>query len=173
MENKYSIKDLARLLSVSENTIRKYEQDYNLHIQRDELDRRYYTEADIELFKTIKSMKDQGHNIYTIRRLLNDNPEAIEQKEQSLEIAKVNELSGIELSQIIQSSINNAVSCALQKINGDHRKEIESIRDEIRQELAAQQQQMEIENRKLLDYISEQRNQEKKIGLLERLFNKR
>lgn len=55
-------------------------------------------------------MKKEGHNIHTIRRALNKNAEALEQKEKSLEVTSVYDMNGAELFQLLKKSFEESMS---------------------------------------------------------------
>lgn len=164
----YTIVEVSKLLGISQSSLRKYEQDYNLHIKRNELQNREYTDEDIRLLQMICEMKNQGHNIHTIRQALNNNPEALEYKEKSLESSTIYDLNGVELMQLMKKAYQESI----QEIQEQHKKEIEGIRDEIRAEFSNQARQRESENEKLIQYIHKSREEEKPKGLLNRIFGK-
>ena len=80
-DKRYSIVEVSDILKLAQSTIRKYEDDYNIRIRRNDLGRREYTQKDIDVLQCICDMKKEEHNIHTIRRALNKNTEALEQKE--------------------------------------------------------------------------------------------
>ena len=56
-EKKYSIKEVSAITGIKEATIRKWEKDFDLNISRDDNNRRYYTDSDIERLKpTVKKV---------------------------------------------------------------------------------------------------------------------
>jgi DNA-binding transcriptional MerR regulator len=58
---RYKISDLAQLLNVSTNTVRRYEQMGYIHAQRDESNGyRYYSEEDIFRFINARLMRKYG-----------------------------------------------------------------------------------------------------------------
>jgi len=186
IEKTYSIAEVAKLLNRAENTIRKYEEDYNLHIKRDEMDRRAYTEDDLEMLRLICTMKNQGANIHTIRKVLNRNPEALAYKEKNIESANVRDLNGAELMQLFKAAVVEVAT----NLQEQHEKSInelkehfdmqmESMREEIKAEMEAQTDQQKQENAKLMEYLGKVRAEEQEknnkgiLGRIKSLISKK
>jgi DNA-binding transcriptional MerR regulator len=172
-EKTYSIVAVSEILNLAQSTIRKYEEDYNIRISRNELGRREYKQLDIDVLKNIQEMKREGHNIHTIRKALNKNPEAMEQKDKSLEITNVDEMTGAELFQLLKKSFEESMSCYQEQ----QKKEFEIMREEIRLELhnefESQADQNRAENQKLMDYLQKARDEKEQTkGLFSKLFKK-
>ena len=66
----YTISELALLLEIKSPTLRKYEDDYDLYIPRDELGHRFYTQEHLEVLQHILAMKAEGSNIHAIKKSL-------------------------------------------------------------------------------------------------------
>ena len=58
-ENKYTISEAARLLSVENHVLRYWEEELELNIPRNELGHRYYREEEIQLLHCIKELKEE------------------------------------------------------------------------------------------------------------------
>ena len=58
-ENKYTISEAARLLSVENHVLRYWEEELELKIPRNELGHRYYREEEIQLLHCIKELKNK------------------------------------------------------------------------------------------------------------------
>ena len=58
-ENKYTISEAARLLSVENHVLRYWEEELELNIPRNELGHRYYREEEIQLLHCIKELKNK------------------------------------------------------------------------------------------------------------------
>lgn len=78
----YLISDAAKLVDVESHVLRYWEEELQLPIKRNELGHRYYTTKDVERFKEIKELKDQGLQLKAIRLFLKDG------KVENLEIAE-------------------------------------------------------------------------------------
>lgn len=70
-ERMYLISDAAKQVQVESHVLRYWEEELGLPIKRNELGHRYYTEEDIERFKEVRDLKEQGLQLKAIRSLLN------------------------------------------------------------------------------------------------------
>jgi len=66
----YTISELSLRLGIKSPTLRKYENDYELYIPRDELGHRFYSQENLEIFQQILTMKAEGANIHAIKKSL-------------------------------------------------------------------------------------------------------
>lgn len=69
-ELRYMISEASKRVEVEDHVLRYWEEQLELPIARNELSHRYYKDADIELFKAIRKLKDQGFQLKAIRMLL-------------------------------------------------------------------------------------------------------
>lgn len=70
MSTNYLISDAAKQVEVEAHVLRYWEEELQLPIKRNELGHRFYTEADVERFREIKSMKERGLQLKAIRVIL-------------------------------------------------------------------------------------------------------
>ncbi len=75
LNNKYMIKEAAKLLSVEPHVLRYWEEELELNIERNEMGHRYYSEKDIRLLKEVKRLKENGISLKAIRNALKKNTE--------------------------------------------------------------------------------------------------
>ena len=66
----YLITDAAKQIKVENHVLRYWEEELDIKIKRNELGHRYYTEEDIEKFRKIKKLKEEGIQLKAIRRIL-------------------------------------------------------------------------------------------------------
>ena len=101
-ENKYTISEAARLLSVETHVLRYWEEGLELKIPRNELGHRYYREEEIQLLHCIKELKNKGFQLKAVKEVLPD----LEQKK-LIDIHKLlttqEELENQELEQLEQA----------------------------------------------------------------------
>lgn len=101
-ENKYTISEAARLLSVENHVLRYWEEELELKIPRNELGHRYYREEEIQLLHCIKELKNKGFQLKAVKEVLPD----LEQKK-LIDIHKLlttqEELENQELEQLEQA----------------------------------------------------------------------
>lgn len=71
-ELRYIISDASRRVNVESHVLRYWEEELTLEIPRNEMGHRYYTEDNIRLLKTVKTLKDQGFQLKAIKMLLPD-----------------------------------------------------------------------------------------------------
>lgn len=172
----YSTNDLTEIFKVSSSAIRKYIDDYNLHIQKDELGNLKYTEEDIKIFDKIITMKKNGANLYIIRRALSQNTDILEYREKSIETTRVSELNSAELIELMGKALLTSVQGLQQQhkeeieaIHESYKKEVENIREEVIQAMQHQSEQRSQENMKLMTYLEKRREER---SFWERIFNK-
>ncbi|SHN70375.1 MerR family transcriptional regulator [Desulfovibrio litoralis] len=65
---KYFIGEFATLVSLSAHTLRYYEKEQLLIVERDTGGRRYYTEKDVTWILFIKKLKETGMSIKEIKK---------------------------------------------------------------------------------------------------------
>ncbi len=87
-----TVKDVAEMLGTEPYVLRFYEKELNLSIKRNNKGHRVYSIEDVEMFKKIQDMREQGLQLKAIEGIVHaSNDEAIETYEQ---------LSGIQLTPI-------------------------------------------------------------------------
>lgn len=69
-EVRYMISEASKRIDVEAHVLRYWEDELELHIARNEMGHRYYKEADIELLKTVKQLKEQGFQLKAVKMLL-------------------------------------------------------------------------------------------------------
>ena len=67
---RYMISDAAKKVSVEAHVLRYWEEELEIAIARNEMGHRYYTDKDIQLFKNIKELKNQGFQLKAIKMLI-------------------------------------------------------------------------------------------------------
>ncbi len=182
MENKnvFTIKELSKILEISEHTIRKYESDFNLKIPRNNMGHRYYMDEELELFKRILNWKGKGFNKTTINNLLNHSVEAIEQKEKAIELVTLDNLTGAELKDLMVKQISDILLEREQKLQQEYENKLEKAKDEIQNKIESElekqtiklHEQIRAENNKLIEYIETTRKEEQKKSFWSKLFGK-
>lgn len=70
---KLLISDAAKQVQVESHVLRYWEEELHLPIQRNKQGHRYYTTEDVNRFKQIKTMKEQGFQLKAIRSALDGN----------------------------------------------------------------------------------------------------
>ncbi len=69
---RYLISDAAKKVEVESHVLRYWEEELGIPIKRNELGHRYYTQEDVDRFRQIKNLKEQGLQLKAIRMILKD-----------------------------------------------------------------------------------------------------
>jgi len=69
-QTRYLISDAAKKVEVESHVLRYWEDELEIPIKRNELGHRYYTQEDLERFREIKILKEQGLQLKAIRVIL-------------------------------------------------------------------------------------------------------
>lgn len=69
-EKIFMISDASKKVEVESHVLRYWEEELDLPIKRNEMGHRYYTPEDIERFKEIKELKEQGLQLKAIKNML-------------------------------------------------------------------------------------------------------
>ena len=64
---RYMISDAAKLVDVESHVLRYWEDELDIHIPRNEMGHRYYTDYYIQSFRKIKELKEQGFLLKAIK----------------------------------------------------------------------------------------------------------
>jgi DNA-binding transcriptional MerR regulator len=70
VDKEYTISEVAKLTSYPPHVLRYYEKEFELEIPRNEVNHRYYTYHEIELFQYIKSLQDKGFSNKQIKLII-------------------------------------------------------------------------------------------------------
>lgn len=172
----HSITEVSQMLGISDATLRKYEKDYGLKVPRNELRHRFYTTKEIEVFKQIINLKEQGANIHVIKKILSRSESLEEQKEQALELVTLDKLTGAELKDLMMSQMTDIIINREKEMTKQFEEKLVRIKDELREDIKKefenQQKQRELENERLIDYIAVTREEENKKSFWSKLFGR-
>lgn len=70
MEKRYMISDASKMVEVESHVLRYWEEELNIEVPRNEMGHRYYTDYHINLFRSIKCLKDRGFLLRAIKMVL-------------------------------------------------------------------------------------------------------
>ena len=192
-EKIYLISDAAKQVQVESHVLRYWEDELELPIRRNEMGHRFYTEGDIERFREIKELKEQGLQLKAIRNILHkgkidvfageENKAGMEEKsvgeeEMKRHVVMVNkgefmpiteeskEAKSLRLQQLLQSMIREAV-------RSNNREVCEEIKETMLKELDYQFRiQEEREEERDAARVSRQEEHYRQIDELIRSRNK-
>lgn len=71
-EVRFMISEAAKQVDVEAHVLRYWEEELNLNIRRTEMGHRYYTNDDIQLFRCIKKLKDEGMLLRDLKPLVKE-----------------------------------------------------------------------------------------------------
>jgi DNA-binding transcriptional MerR regulator len=98
-EDFLTVKDVSEMLNTEAYVLRFYEKELNLNIKRNTKGHRVYTMEDVELFKQVQDMREQGLQLKAIEGIVHDcNQEAKETYQQ---------LSSIQMASVTPIKKNN------------------------------------------------------------------
>ncbi|GIM48518.1 hypothetical protein DNHGIG_40670 [Collibacillus ludicampi] len=116
MERIFTISQVAEELDVSAGTIRNWEKEFSdfLVVRRDEQGNRYYTLADIEKFRRIAELREEGFSLGAIRKVFEKFTSGSVEVENSV---TREENSLVPLNQaMIKTVISEQVQAAMQQV---------------------------------------------------------
>lgn len=217
MDNTYTITQVAEELKVHDQTIRKWEEDFDIKIPRNSMGHRYYTEEHLQLLRAIKRLKDEGANIHVINKFLGRNNTFQELQEQSMDLITLDKTTVKEFKELIVKQYAELIIHTMQELKEDFQiqtstiieeqlkeqskiyeqkleelqkqseKQIEILKqqkdmyaqmlkesqDQSEKQIEKIREQIECENQKLMAYLAETREADKKkSSLLKRIFGR-
>lgn len=133
-----SVKDVAEILGTENYVLRFYEKELNLDIKRNSKGHRVYTLEDVEMFRKIQDMREQGLQLKAIETIVHDSSgETKETYEQ---------LSSITLSAVAPVKNNNVVDIDITSAEDEKVKQFSFLmKDMLKQALVECNQQSKIE----------------------------
>lgn len=133
-----SVKDVAEMLGTEAYVLRFYEKELNLDIKRNSKGHRVYTLEDVEIFRKIQDMREQGLQLKAIETIVHDSSgETKETYEQ---------LSSITLSAVAPVKSGNIVDIDITSAEDEKVKQFSFLmKDMLKQALVECNQQSKIE----------------------------
>ncbi len=83
-EDFLTVKDVAEMLDTEAYVLRFYEKELNLDIKRNAKGHRIYTMEDVELFKQVQEMREQGLQLKAIENIVHDSTEEVKETYEQL-----------------------------------------------------------------------------------------
>lgn len=173
-EKRLTITELSDLLGVHFNTIRQWEKQFDIIVPRskDAQRSRYYTEKEISIFTKIRDLRQENMSIDNIKRYLNRDLEYIEQEENAVQALPLSEVSAADVKELIANIIIEREQLLKDEFKRELQEELEKREIMIIEEVTKKQlEQIQSENEKLKNYITESRNKDNK-GFFSRIFKK-
>jgi DNA-binding transcriptional MerR regulator len=170
----YSITEVSDKLKLNANTMRKYEEDFDLVIARDGYKRKY-SDSDIQLFRQIMKMKEAGWNTTAIKTALKKSVLANDQKEANTQLMPLDKLTAGEFGELVAKSFENLLKEREEELKLHYESQMFSLKQEM-QGLINSLEEKTLENnqknnQKMDEILSEIKNSKSK-GLFSKLFGK-
>lgn len=170
----YMISEASKRVNVETHVLRYWEEELELPIGRTEMGHRYYTEENIQLFRCIKELKEQGMFLKDLKNMI---PDIIRLKEQKMAQAKeMNEVT-VSRAEVVQDQKREQVQAllgqAFQNILAQNNKILEdsvtrAVSEKVTKEvsflLQAKERQAEERFKKLDSLIRQQQSLRKEAG---------
>lgn len=145
-EDRFLITQTAKQVAVEPHVLRYWEEELHLPIRRNEMGHRYYTAQDIERFREIKRLKENGLQLKAIRTVLFDpkndmllpektvyrNSSFEETQEECSAVDNRRDTAREEKAYRLQMLLKNMISEAVKESNSSM---LEEIRDSVVKEL--------------------------------------
>lgn len=168
---KYSTGEVAEILGVHQQTVRKWCSDYKefIVVPRDESNQRFFTEDLLKILTFIKELKDRGENIHVIKKVLANSKGVEEIKEQSVEMATLDKLTGADLKELMLNQFSEMLIAREKELKAEFEERLEQVKEEI---ITRQQEQLQAENKKLMEYVAITKEEENKKSFWSKIFGK-
>lgn len=170
----YMISEASKRVNVETHVLRYWEEELELPIGRTEMGHRYYTEENIQLFRCIKELKEQGMFLKDLKAMI---PDIIRLKEQKMSQAKNMHEVTVSKAEVLQDHKREQVQAllgqAFQNILAQNNKILEesvtrAVSDKVTKEvgflLQAKERQEEERFKKLDSLIRQQQTLRKEAG---------
>lgn len=170
----YMISEASKRVNVETHVLRYWEEELELPIGRTEMGHRYYTEENIQLFRCIKELKEQGMFLKDLKAMI---PDIIRLKEQKMSRAKNMHEVTVSKAEVVQDHKREQVQAllgqAFQNILAQNNKILEesvtrAVSDKVTKEvgflLQAKERQEEERFKKLDSLIRQQQTLRKEAG---------
>lgn len=170
----YMISEASKRVNVETHVLRYWEEELELPIGRTEMGHRYYTEENIQLFRCIKELKEQGMFLKDLKAMI---PDIIRLKEQKMSQAKNMHEVTVSKAEVVQDHKREQVQAllgqAFQNILAQNNKILEesvtrAVSDKVTKEvgflLQAKERQEEERFKKMDSLIRQQQTLRKEAG---------
>lgn len=172
-EVRYMISEAAKRVNVETHVLRYWEEELELPIGRTEMGHRYYTEENLQLFRCIKELKEQGMFLKDLKDLIPDMLR-LKARKAELTVAKPEVVETAEdAPDYRMEKLQSLLSSILQDIIAENNKVLETnvtknVSEQVVKELdylLREKERHEEERFRKLDlYIRQQQNHRKEVA---------
>ena len=103
-----TVKDVAEMLDTEAYVLRFYEKELNLDIKRNAKGHRVYTLEDVEMFRKIQDMREQGLQLKAIETIVHDSSEEAKETYEQLSSLNITAVAPVKNKGIVEVDITNA-----------------------------------------------------------------
>ncbi len=103
-----SVKDVAEMLDTEAYVLRFYEKELNLDIRRNGKGHRVYTLGDVEMFRKIQEMREQGLQLKAIETIVHDSSGETKETYEQLSSVTISAITPIKSMEPAEVDITNA-----------------------------------------------------------------
>ena len=140
-----TVKDVAEMLETEPYVLRFYEKELNLTIKRNTKGHRVYTIEDVEMFRRILEMREQGLQLKAIEGIMHDSNQEVKESYEQLtsgQLAPVksnNEgVTTIDISDPENEKVKVFMGMITQAVMEGNKASAEQIKQEVKAEIAAE-----------------------------------
>ena len=133
-----SVKDVAEMLETEAYVLRFYEKELNLDIKRNNKGHRVYTLEDVEVFRKIQDMREQGLQLKAIEAIVHDHSGETKETYEQLSSITVSAVAPVKNSDLVDVDITSAEDEKVRQFSF-------LIKDMLKQALVECNQQSQIE----------------------------
>ncbi|WP_054742893.1 helix-turn-helix domain-containing protein [Cellulosilyticum ruminicola] len=137
-----TVKDVAEKLETEAYVLRFYEKELNLNIKRNSKGHRVYTLEDVEMFRKILEMREQGLQLKAIEGIMHDSNKEIKESYEQLSstqfaptTAQTNSVTTIDIDDPNNEKVKAFMGMITQAVIEGNKAAVESIRSEMRIEI--------------------------------------
>lgn len=103
-----SVKDVAEMLETEAYVLRFYEKELNLDIRRNSKGHRVYTLEDVEMFRKIQDMREQGLQLKAIETIVHDSSGETKETYEQLSSITLAAVAPVKNNEVVEVDITSA-----------------------------------------------------------------
>lgn len=162
-----TVKDVAEMLETEAYVLRFYEKELKLNIKRNTKGHRVYTLDDVEMFRKILDMRDQGLQLKAIEGIINDSNQEIKESYEQLSSVqlpvaapKMEGVTTIDIGDPNNEKVKMFMGMITQAVMEGNKASVEIIKEEMRVEMKQELNQTVDEKINKLQEMQDAKNEE-------------
>lgn len=133
-----TVKDVAEMLETEAYVLRFYEKELNLEIRRNSKGHRMYTIEDVEMFRKVQDMREQGFQLKAIEGIMHDSNQEAKESYRQLSSVQLAPTIPLKKSSIMSIDITDADNEKVRQFSG-------MMKDVFRQALVEHSEESKLE----------------------------